>query len=40
MTDLDRIHAIDTHVHIQVDDSGRFGASDEQREAMDRYFGS
>ena len=40
MTDLDRIRAIDTHVHIQVDDSGRFGASDEQREAMDRYFGS
>ncbi|UUT36224.1 amidohydrolase family protein [Microbacterium elymi] len=40
MTDLDRIRAIDTHVHIQVDDSGHFGASDEQREAMDRYFGS
>ncbi|GAA3756219.1 4-hydroxyphenyl-beta-ketoacyl-CoA hydrolase [Microbacterium kribbense] len=40
MTDLDRIRAIDTHVHIQVDDSGRYGASDEQRQAMDRYFGS
>ena len=40
MPDLSRILAIDTHVHIQVDDSGRFGASDEQRAAMDRYFGS
>lgn len=40
MTDLSGVRAIDTHVHIQVDDSGRFGASDEQREAMDRYFGS
>ena len=40
MTGLERIRAIDTHVHIQVDDSGRFGASPEQREAMDRYFGS
>lgn len=38
--DLDRIRAIDTHVHIQVDDSGHFGASAEQREAMDAYFGS
>lgn len=37
---LDRIRAIDTHVHIQVDDSGHFGASQEQRDAMDRYFGS
>jgi predicted TIM-barrel fold metal-dependent hydrolase len=40
MTDLERIRAIDTHVHIQIDDSGHHGASDEQREAMDRYFGS
>lgn len=40
MTDLESITAIDTHVHIQVDDSGHFGASDQQREAMDRYFGS
>ncbi|MCP2635643.1 amidohydrolase family protein [Microbacterium sp. HD4P20] len=40
MIDLERIRAIDTHVHIQVDDSGHFGASTEQREAMDRYFGS
>ena len=40
MIDLDRIRAIDTHVHIQVDDSGHFSASAEQREAMDRYFGS
>lgn len=38
--DLDRIRAIDTHVHIQVDDSGHFGASAQQREAMDAYFGS
>ncbi|MFH8249337.1 amidohydrolase family protein [Microbacterium sp. B2969] len=37
---LERIKAVDTHVHIQIDDSGRFGASPEQREAMDRYFGS
>jgi predicted TIM-barrel fold metal-dependent hydrolase len=40
MIDLDRIRAIDTHVHIQVDDSGHYGASDEQRAAMARYFGS
>lgn len=40
MTELDRIRAIDTHVHIQVDDSGHHGASDAQRDAMDRYFGS
>jgi len=40
MIPLERIRAIDTHVHIQVDDSGHYGASDEQREAMDRYFGS
>lgn len=40
MIDLDRIRAIDTHVHIQIDDTGRYGASQEQREAMDRYFGS
>lgn len=37
---LEHIRGIDTHVHIQVDDSGHHGASDEQREAMDRYFGS
>lgn len=40
MTDLTHIRAIDTHVHIQVDDRGHRGASDEQREAMSRYFGS
>ena len=40
MTDLDRIRAIDTHVHIQVDDHGHHGASPEQRAAMDAYFGS
>jgi len=40
MTGLAHIRAIDTHVHIQVDDAGRFGASAEQREAMDRYFGT
>ncbi len=40
MTDLDRIRAIDTHVHIQVDDSGHLGASKEQLAAMDEYFGS
>jgi len=40
MSALDRIRAIDTHVHIQVDDSGHHGASREQREAMDKYFGS
>jgi len=38
--DLDRILGIDTHVHIQIDDHGHHGASREQREAMDRYFGS
>jgi len=41
MTDaLAAVKAIDTHVHIQVDDSGHHGASQEQREAMDRYFGA
>jgi predicted TIM-barrel fold metal-dependent hydrolase len=40
MSALENIRAIDTHVHIQVDDSGHYGASDEQREAMSRYFGS
>ncbi len=40
MTDLSRVRAIDTHVHIQVDDRGHHGASVEQREAMSRYFGS
>ncbi len=37
---LDQIRGIDTHVHIQLDDSGHHAASPEQREAMDRYFGS
>lgn len=37
---LDAIRAIDTHVHIGVDDHGHFGATDEQREGMDRYFGT
>ncbi|MBU4466050.1 MAG: amidohydrolase family protein [Actinobacteria bacterium] len=37
---LDGIRGIDTHVHIQIDDAGHHGASREQREAMDRYFGS
>lgn len=37
---LENIRGIDTHVHIQVDDSGHHGASREQREAMERYFGS
>lgn len=37
---LDDIRGIDTHVHIQIDDSGHHGASREQLEAMDRYFGS
>ena len=37
---LDAIRAIDTHVHIQVDGHGHFGATDEQREGMDRYFGT
>jgi len=41
MTDaLAAVKAIDTHVHIQGDDSGHHGASQEQREAMDRYFGA
>lgn len=40
MTALENIRAIDTHVHIQIDDAGRFGASAEQRDAMDRYFGT
>lgn len=37
---LDDVRAIDTHVHIQVDHTGHFGASQQQRDAMDRYFGS
>lgn len=37
---LDAVRAIDTHVHIQVDGHGHFGATDEQREGMDRYFGT
>jgi len=41
MTDaLAAVKAIATPVHIQVDDSGHHGASQEQREAMDRYFGA
>jgi predicted TIM-barrel fold metal-dependent hydrolase len=39
MIDLSRIRAIDTHVHISVDDSGHYGASPQQREAMATYFG-
>jgi predicted TIM-barrel fold metal-dependent hydrolase len=40
MTGIERIRAIDTHVHIQVDDAGHHGSSSAQREAMDAYFGS
>lgn len=34
-----RARAIDTHVHIQLDDSGRRGVPDAIAEAMERYFG-
>ncbi len=37
---LDHILGIDTHVHIQIDEHGHHASSREQREAMDRYFGS
>jgi len=37
---LAAVTAIDTHVHVQVDDHGRHGASDSEREAMNAYFGS
>jgi predicted TIM-barrel fold metal-dependent hydrolase len=37
--DPDSVRAIDTHVHIQVDDSGRTALPLAFIEAMDRYFG-
>lgn len=40
MTDLDSIQAIDTHVHVQIDSTGRLAASKEQMDAMDAYFGA
>jgi predicted TIM-barrel fold metal-dependent hydrolase len=38
--DPESVRAIDTHVHIQVDDSGRHALPQELLDAMDRYFGS
>lgn len=37
--DPDSVRAVDTHVHIQVDDSGRTALPLAFIEAMDRYFG-
>ncbi|MEY4102730.1 MAG: hypothetical protein RIR88_864 [Actinomycetota bacterium] len=37
--DLASITAIDTHVHIEVDDAGHGSLPDDMQEAMHRYFG-
>lgn len=40
MTTLSELRAIDTHVHVQIDSTGHHSSSDDERAAMDRYFGA